>query len=163
MRCAQDHSRGFVGGIAPVSMRQAVTPRKKVFAVAMQGAGGGEEARLIDLLSNFPTEVFPFDRKSKLRSARALLRAILRIRPELVVMEGTGLAGGLALLAARLMAGIPYVVSSGDAVGPYVAGRRPLLGPMFHLYERLLCRLSAGFIGWTPYLTGRALTFGAPH
>src|SRR5439155_13077291 len=27
----------------------------------------------------------------------------------------------------------------------------------------LLCRWSAGFIGWTPYLTGRALTFGAPR
>jgi glycosyltransferase involved in cell wall biosynthesis len=31
---------------------------------------------------------------------------------------------------------------------------------MFGLYERILCRLAAGFIGWTPYLAGRALTFG---
>jgi glycosyltransferase involved in cell wall biosynthesis len=136
---------------------------RRILAVAMQGSGGGEEARLLNLLTNFPTEVFPFDRRSKWRGLRGLFKAILQSRPELVVMEGTGLAGGLALLSARLLAGIPYVVSSGDAVGPYVAGRRPLLGPMFHWYERLLCRWSAGFIGWTPYLTGRALTFGAPR
>jgi glycosyltransferase involved in cell wall biosynthesis len=162
-RGAEASPPGFVGGNASDQMRQTGTPRKRVFAVAMQGSGGGEEARLIDLLSNFPTEVFPFDRGRKLRSLCGLLRAILRSRPDLVVMEGTGLAGGLALLFARLLAGIPYVVSSGDAVGPYVAGRRPLFGPMFHLYERLLCRCSVGFIGWTPYLTGRALTFCAPR
>jgi hypothetical protein len=34
---------------------------------------------------------------------------------------------------------------------------------MFALYERVLCRLAAGFIGWTPYLAGRALTFGTPR
>jgi len=39
----------------------------------------------------------------------------------------------------------------------------PLLTPLFAVYERMLCRLSAGFIGWTPYLAGRALTFGAPR
>jgi len=136
---------------------------RRILAVAMQGSGGGEEARLLDLLANFPTKVFPWDRGSKLRGLRSLFKTILQCRPELVVMEGTGMGGGLALLLARLLAGIPYVVSSGDAVGPYVAGRRPWLGPMFHWYERLLCRWSAGFIGWTPYLTGRALTFGAPR
>jgi glycosyltransferase involved in cell wall biosynthesis len=31
------------------------------------------------------------------------------------------------------------------------------------VYERLLCRRCSGFIGWTPYLVGRALTFGAPR
>jgi glycosyltransferase involved in cell wall biosynthesis len=54
-------------------------------------------------------------------------------------------------------------VSSGDAVGPFVAGLQPWLGPVLGLYERLLCRWAAGFIGWTPYLTGRAMTFGAPR
>ena len=38
-------------------------------------------------------------------------------------------------------------------------GRRRI----FEVYERLLCRLSAGFIGWTPYLCGRAMTFGSPR
>jgi hypothetical protein len=78
-------------------------------------------------------------------------------------MEGTGLAGGLALIALRVFRGVPYVVSSGDAVGPYLARLKPLLGPFGHLYERILCRLSAGYIGWSPYLAGRALTFGTPR
>jgi hypothetical protein len=76
-------------------------------------------------------------------------------------MEGTGLAGGLALFACRAALGIPFVVSSGDAVGPFLAGERPVIGPVAAAYERLLYRLGAGFIGWTPYLVGRALTLGA--
>ncbi len=78
-------------------------------------------------------------------------------------MEGTGVAGGLAVIAARAIAGVPYVVSSGDAVGPFVGLSHRRLAPFAGLYERLLCRRSAGFIGWSPYLVGRALTFGAPR
>src|SRR5262249_35560998 len=59
--------------------------------------------------------------------------------------------------------GIPYVVSSGDAVGPYLGTRSWPAGIAGGLYERLLYRRSAGFIGWTPYLVGRALTYGAPR
>ena len=33
----------------------------------------------------------------------------------------------------------------------------------FAMYERMLCRFSAGFIGWTSYLVGRAISFGAPR
>ena len=138
-------------------------PRQRILALATQGAGGDDEARLLRLFANFSPEVFPFDRASKWRSLRKLVKRIFRQRPDLVFMEGTGLVGGLGLLLSRWLAGIPFVVSSGDAVGPFVAGQRPLLGPLFGLYERLLCRWSTGFIGWTPYLTGRALTFGAPR
>jgi glycosyltransferase involved in cell wall biosynthesis len=112
------------------------------------------------LLAAFSVELFPFNRQHKWRSFRRLFKTIVRRRPELLVMEGTGLGGGLAALLGRLLAGVPYVMSSGDAVGPFVAGQRPWLGPLFGLYERLLCRWSAGYIGWTPYLAGRALTFG---
>ena len=81
-------------------------------------------------------------------------------RPALVVMEGSGVAGGLALLLGRWFSGVPYVVSSGDAIGPWVGSHRRWLGPVFGLYERLLCRFADGFIGWTPYLVGRAMSFG---
>jgi glycosyltransferase involved in cell wall biosynthesis len=135
----------------------------RILAVATQGAGGDDEARLRTLLGRLPAEFFPFDRKAKRASARALLRTIRRDRPDLVVMEGTGIGGGLALMLGRLTAGVPYVISSGDAVGPFVRSIRPAFGPAFDRYERRLCRHSAGFIGWSPYLTGRALTFGAPR
>jgi glycosyltransferase involved in cell wall biosynthesis len=114
-------------------------------------------------LANLDPVVFPYNRVSKWRSFRLLFKTILQRRPDLVVMEGTGSAGGLAILLARLLTGTPFVVSSGDAVGPFVGRQIPFLGPIFGLYERLLCRCSRGFIGWTPYLAGRALTFGAPR
>jgi hypothetical protein len=143
------------------TLRQERGPR--ILVVATQGAGGNEEARIRDLLSRFQATVFPFDRSAKWASFWRLLGLLRRRRFDLAVMEGTGIAGGLALLLGRALAGVPYLVSSGDAVGPYVAGRAPLLGPLFGLYERVLCRCSAGFIGWTPYLAGRALSFGAPR
>jgi hypothetical protein len=125
------------------------------------GSGSNEETRIRDLLRQFSPEVFPFDRTRKVRMFWRLLGAIHQARPELVVMEGTGVTGGAALILARLLFGCRYVVSSGDAVGPWVGGQIRILGPLFALYERILCRLAAGYIGWTPYLTGRALTFGA--
>ncbi len=76
-------------------------------------------------------------------------------------MEGTGVAGGAAVIALGLLRGVPYVVSTGDAVGPFLAARSVLLGPAAGIYERLLYRRAAGVIGWTPYIVGRAVTLGA--
>ncbi len=134
-----------------------------VLYFATQGSGHGDEDRIAALLGSLDAEALPFDRGSKIGSAARLLGTLIRRRPRLVVMEGTGFAGGLAVILARLLAGVPYVVSSGDAVGPFIAIQHPVLAPIAGVYERLLCRFSAGFIGWTPYLAGRALTFGAPR
>ena len=46
-------------------------------------------------------------------------------------------------------------------MGPFIAAHFPLAALPAAVYERLLCRLASGYIGWTPYLCGRALTFGA--
>lgn len=108
-------------------------------------------------------DVYPFERDSKIRSAIGLVRAARAQRPRLIVMEGTGTAGGLTLIAIGVIWGIPFVVSSGDAVGPYLGLHSRLLGALGGLYERLLCRRCAGYVGWTPYLVGRALTYGAPR
>jgi len=67
------------------------SPQGGILAVATQGAGGDDEARLLQLLSAFSVTAFPFDRRNKRRSFLRLLRVILRDGPELVVMEGTGL------------------------------------------------------------------------
>jgi glycosyltransferase involved in cell wall biosynthesis len=76
-------------------------------------------------------------------------------------MEGTGVAGGAAVIALRLLRGVPYVVSTGDAVAPFLAARSALLGPAASIYERVLYRCAGGVIGWSPYMVGRALTLGA--
>lgn len=115
------------------------------------------------LLEPLGGEEFAFDRSRKLRSALRLLRTVIVRRPRLIVMEGTGTAGGLVLLAMRALLRTPYVVSSGDAVGPFLALHSRALGALGAIYERLLYGCCAGFVGWTPYLAGRALTFGAPR
>jgi hypothetical protein len=135
----------------------------KILALATKGTGTNEEDRLRALLSELDVDFVPFDKSAKRKSAIKLMKTLSRQRRDLVVVEGTGVAGGVPILLARILLGIPFVVSSGDAVGPFVGAIHPVLRPIFALYERLLCRLCSGFIGWTPYLAGRALTFGAPR
>jgi hypothetical protein len=138
-------------------------PKPRILAFATKGTLTNEELRLRELLSGEPAEFVEFDKSAKRRSFIHLVKTIFRESPDLLVMEGTGIAGGIACLLARLTGRARFVVSSGDAVGPFVAAHSMLAGPLFAVYERLLCRLCDGFIGWTPYLAGRALTFGAPR
>jgi glycosyltransferase involved in cell wall biosynthesis len=135
----------------------------RILALATKGTNTNEEDRLRLLLSKTTARFLAFDKTAKRKSFQTVLQTVFRDRPDLLVMEGTGLAGGLVCLLARIFARTRYVISSGDAVGPFVAAHSLLAGPIFAIYERLLCRFSDGFIGWTPYLTGRALTFGAPR
>jgi hypothetical protein len=135
----------------------------RILCFTTQGQDHVTDQRIRRLLEPWQPEVFQFDHGHKLRSAIGLVRAAIASRPRLIVMEGTGIAGGVALLAIDTILGIPFVVSSGDAVGPYLGLRSRLLALPGGLYERLLCRRCAGYVGWTPYLVGRALTFGAPR
>jgi glycosyltransferase involved in cell wall biosynthesis len=136
---------------------------KGILCFATQGHEHLDGERIRALLEPMQPEVYRFEHDSKLRSAVGLVRAVRAQRPELIVMEGTGTAGGLALLAIGVMWGTPFVVCSGDAVGPYLHLHSRLIGVLGGLYERLLCRRCAGYVGWTPYLVGRALTYGAPR
>lgn len=135
---------------------------KRLFAFATQGTGGNDEARLRQLLEKTPgVEFLPFDYRQKVKSAWGIFLKIFRDRPQLVVLEGTGLAGGIAVIFGRFLGRVPYVVSSGDAIAPFISSQIPLLWPFFLLFEKILTHFSSGFIGWTPYLSGRAITFGA--
>jgi glycosyltransferase involved in cell wall biosynthesis len=137
--------------------------RFRISCFATQGTASYDEQRVQDLLEHLSPETLDFDRAGKLKSGLRVARKLIAERPDLVVMEGTGFAGGLAVIAARLLADVPYVVSSGDAVGPYIRLGHPRLAPIAGIYERILCRLCAGYVGWSPYLVGRALSFGAPR
>lgn len=135
----------------------------RIACFATSGSGSNDEDRIRELLSPLRPRVLPFDRLDKKRSAVDLLRELAHERPDLLVMEGTGVAGGIAILLAKRLLRVPFVVSSGDAVAPFVGMRHCALLPVGTAYERLLYRECAGFIGWTPYLVGRALTWGAPR
>lgn len=134
-----------------------------VLCFATQGSDSGDYRRISYLLGPLGPRFLPVTRGPKLRFAASLLREIGRRRPDVIVVEGTGVAGGVAVMAARVLRQVPYFVSSGDAVAPFVRGYHPGLAPLASLYERLLCRLCAGYIGWSPYLVGRALSLGAPR
>ena len=136
---------------------------ESVLCFATKGAGTNEERRILELLAGVQPACYPFDRADKAGNVLRLLREVRRRRPALLIMEGTGTAGGLVLLIARYMFGVPFVVSSGDAVGPFLGGTRRWAALPGWVYEWLLYRCSAGFIGWTPYLAGRAMTMGAPR
>lgn len=136
-------------------------PAPRVAYLATQGDGSGDERRIADLLAPLRPTPLSFDRSHKARSCVSVLTGILRERPDVVVMEGSGVAGGAAVITARMIRGIPFVFCSGDAVGPYLGLVRPWLSTPGRLYERLLCKLSVGYIGWSPYLVGRAITLGA--
>ena len=127
------------------------------------GSDSNEEKRICELCSGFSYELFKFDRRYKLRMFFTLVRMIRTVRPRVVVMEGTGLAGGIALILSRWLYRTKYVVSSGDAVGPWVGAHYRLLEPLFTWYEKRLFANASGVIGWTPYIVGRALTFGTPR
>lgn len=135
----------------------------RIMCFATQGHGHIEDERIRGLLEPLEPTVYAFERTHKLRSASGLVRAVRAQRPRLIVMEGTGTAGGLTLIALDALFGIPFVVCSGDAVGPYLHLHSRMVGLLGGLYERLLCRRCAGYVGWTPYLVGRALTLGAPR
>jgi glycosyltransferase involved in cell wall biosynthesis len=132
-----------------------------IVCFATKGSGSNEEGRIISLLADHEPGIFPFDRANKKANVRRLMRHVRDTRPRLLVMEGTGTAGALALWLCRWRYGVPYVVSSGDAIAPFLTAHRRAAAPLTWLYEWLLYRWSAGFIGWTPYLVGRAMTMGA--
>lgn len=132
-----------------------------MLCLATQGSGSADEQRLAYLLEPLRPRVLPVDRRHKSRVPASLLSAIGRRRPDVIVMEGTGAAGGLAVMSADLLRCVPYILSSGDAVGPFLRAFHPATWPVAALYERALVRRCAGFIGWSPYLVGRALSQGA--
>jgi glycosyltransferase involved in cell wall biosynthesis len=137
---------------------------KKILVFATKGKNTNEESRILALFDNFEIDRFEFDPNQKLLSFWRLIEHVWNEHPHLIAMEGTGIAGGFACLLLRWLLGVPYVVSSGDAVAPFIAMKfNGFFGYIAQLYEQLLCRFCAGFIGWTPYLVGRALTFGAPR
>jgi hypothetical protein len=131
-------------------------PQGSIVCFATQGQGHIEGLRIRLLLADLQPLDYPFDRGHKLRSAIGLLRLIAARRPALVVMEGTGTGGGLPLLLARALFGTPYVVSSGDAVGPYLGLRSPVAGWLGGFYERLLYRRCAGWTRADPAPDARA-------
>ncbi|MBC7808258.1 MAG: glycosyltransferase [Akkermansiaceae bacterium] len=111
-----------------------------------------------------PCAFYDVDKTDRKGSVRKLWNIITERPWRLIYQESTGIAGGFNLIRAARERGVRYIVSSGDPIeGFFRVTKGAMFGKAFGIYERLLMRHSVGFVGWTPYLTGRALELGAPR
>jgi len=134
-------------------------------ALISAGSDSPDHQRVIDLMDalNLSPEYFFRDRSKGPTWNFIEAWKIIRRNPGTIWLEGTGLWLGLACIAAATASKeTSYLVSSGDAVGPYARNRWGfVVGVLMKHFERLLYRKSSGFLGWTPHLVGRAITLGA--
>ncbi len=137
----------------------------KILCVNTHGAGGQDERRIRQLMAGFEADltVYHLDRRQSYPQAmQALWKVISSQQWDLIYQEGTGIIGGLNLIRAAATRKQKFIVSSGDPIGGFFrVTKGPAVGAMFGQYERVLYKACAGFVGWTPYLTGAALTLGA--
>ena len=91
----------------------------KICALATKGLSSGDGSRLRALVGDLDVVFVDVSRGSfgqrLLLTPWSVIRKVRRVLPDLVLMEGTGIAGGMALIVMRLVFGIPYVFSTGDA------------------------------------------------
>lgn len=122
----------------------------------------GLRMRRLAAYLNTPVTFYDLDRNAR-KSAFRDLSALLSAHPwKLIYQESTGIAGGMNLILSHKKKGQRFVFSSGDPIeGFFRTTKGPKMAKIFGLYERELLKACDGFIGWTPYLTGRALELGA--
>ncbi len=138
----------------------------EILCINTGGKGDLHGLRMRRLASRLaiPCAFYDLDKSDRKGSLKTLWNIITERPWRLIYQESTGITGGINLIRATREKGIPYVVSSGDPIeGFFRVTKGAMLGNAFGVYEKLLMRHSAGFIGWTPYLTGRALELGAPR
>ena len=139
---------------------------KQILCINTGGVGDLHGLRMRRLAACIPDADCTFvdlDKSARRASASALSQTIKQKPWDLVYMESTGIAGGLPLIrAARANKALRYIVSSGDPVsGFFRTTRGAAYAAPFVVYEKQLYQNAAAFVGWTPYLTGRALEIGA--
>lgn len=137
----------------------------KILVVNPRGAGDLHELRARRLTAGLNAD-FTFYNADRAQSYPQAMWALWQVvsseRWDLIYLESTGIVGGLNLIRAAKTRGQKFIVSSGDPIGGFFrVTKGPGVGAVFGQYERALYRACAGFVGWTPYLTGAALTLGA--
>jgi len=141
--------------------------KKRILCLITSGLGGQDELRAHHLAGSLDADVtyHAVDKSmARVESSRIISRLLQSEPWDLVYQEGTGIAGGWALVRAHRARGLRYILSSGDPIsGFFHVTKGPHYGAAFRVFEEMLYRSCEGFVGWTPYLTGRALDMGAPR
>jgi glycosyltransferase involved in cell wall biosynthesis len=134
----------------------------RVLAIA---AGSSDQLRARRLCAPLGEAVSFFDIDKDVSRAwtfRRIRQALAEQPWDLIYQEGGAIAAGLNLIDQARRTGQRYIVSLGDPIGGYFHSKDgALAGAAFGLYEKLLYRHAAAFVGWTPYLTGASLKLGA--
>lgn len=137
----------------------------EVLCINTAGKGGQDAMRIRRMTKGLsvPCAYYDVDKSVKKKASAEIWRLITAKPWRLLYLENTGIAGGLNMIRAARERGIRYVVSSGDPIeGFFRVTKGDIIGKAFGVYERLLMSHSSGFMGWSPYLAGRALELGAP-
>jgi glycosyltransferase involved in cell wall biosynthesis len=138
---------------------------KKILCINAGGAGNLHGLRMRALTKELQADVIYYDvdrDKSRLSGMVAIWKLLNSQKWDLVYQESTGISVGIPLILASILHHQNFIVSSGDPVGGFFhVTKGPLWGSIFGTYERLLYRSCTAFVGWTPYLAGAALKFGA--
>lgn len=138
----------------------------RIDCIICQGAESNDARRVVELMNTIGANY----RLIYVDKTKPLLKRVLKVygslresSSEFIFMEGTGVGGGLAVIAlAFTRPSVKYLVSSGDAVDSFIRNQHGIfLGWVAGLYEQLLYRKSFAFVGWSPYLVGRAFRMGA--
>jgi glycosyltransferase involved in cell wall biosynthesis len=135
---------------------------KQLLCIVTGGPGDGLRARRLTAGLDAEVTYLDIDKSQPRRTSSSAVWQALKSRNwDLVYQEGTGVVGGANLIRAKRRLKLRYVVSSGDPIaGFFRTTKGPIAGAAFAMYERLLYKNCAGYIGWTPYLTGMAIQMG---
>ena len=80
----------------------------RVFWFATKGSGTNDAVRIDTLLSKFEDrKEIQFSKKLKVAGLLGIMKTVAFEKPDLIVMEGTGIAGGAACLCGKLLHGVP--------------------------------------------------------
>lgn len=135
---------------------------KNILAIA--ASAGPDYERIKHLFKNCPhrVEICIVDKQKKISTLSTLWHRIKKENYDYIFLEGSGLTGGLAAILAKKVYRIPFIVSAGDPISSFFSVTKSnFLGLIMGLYEKILIRAATCYIGWTPYLTGRAIELGA--
>ena len=140
-------------------------PAAPILAFATQGSAHLDALRLRELLAPLGARELDFDRAHKLRAARGPCGVRPGASgPRLIVMEGTGTAGGVARLGAAGAAGAsPTSSPAATRSAPIWRSARAWPGSpgaSTSAPPRCCC---AGFIGWSPLSGGTRPDVSVPR
>lgn len=137
-----------------------------IVCVICQGQDSNDQRRVTEIMTTIGVSyslIYVDKSQPLLKRIARVFRQLRSSSGDLVFIEGTGIGGGFpVLIHAFLRPSVRYLVSSGDAVDSFVRNQHGyVLGFIAGLYERVLYTKSYAFVGWSPYLVGRAFRMGA--